>query len=679
MKILVIEDDEIVGDLLTQVLTSQNYAVELAMDGQTGWNLVEAFNYDLILLDILLPKLDGISLCRKIRSAGVQTPILLLTGCSNGHDKAIGLDAGADDYVVKPFDQEELVARIRALLRRGTTNTQPVLEWGDLRLDPSSCEVTYRSHLLALTPKEYALLELFLRNHRRVFSCSMILEHLWSYEEVPGEEAVRTHIKGLRQKLRAAGCPADFIETVYGIGYRLKSQEPGAKETLDQKEIVDKIGQPPKTKNGSPAKHSQAVQSEHPPRHQLKHQAERQLQNQLEYPAANPTDPSNQLAAICEPTRQQQLALINKVWHKFKDRIYEQIGVLEKATLALQYGKLEQSLQQSARQEAHTLAGALGTFGLMAGSQLSRQIESKFQAEYPLSREDGAQLQQWVAALQREVRQAAQSSSSTQVDERPLLLVIDSDYAFAEGLMITASSWGFRVEMAANLTRAQDRIYLEPPSAVLLDPTTFSTIAESQHLLNELQKHIPPVPVIICTAQADLSDRLNILHLGEHTFIEKPASPIQILTVVKQVLQQAERTKATVMVVDDDPSILAALRSLLEPWGLKIVTLDDPQQFWSVLEAASPDLLILDIEMPHINGIELCQIVRRDSRWSDLPVLILTAHTDAETINQTFTVGTDDFVSKPLVGSELVTRVINRLERIKLLRRRYTGHSETSN
>src|SRR5207237_4153528 len=133
--------------------------------------------------------------------SGRQVPILLLTGCDSSHEKAIGLDAGADDYVVKPFDQEELVARVRALLRRGGATSQPVLECGNLRLDPSSCEVTYGQDLLSLTPKEYALLELFLRNSRRVFSCGMILEHLWSYADTPGEDAVRTQIKGSRLKL----------------------------------------------------------------------------------------------------------------------------------------------------------------------------------------------------------------------------------------------------------------------------------------------------------------------------------------------------------------------------------------------------------------------------------------------------------------------------------------------
>lgn len=221
MKILIVEDDQYVAKALSLILTNRNYVIEIAADGEEAWAFIKLFDYDLIILDISLPKLDGISLCRLIRSDGLQTPIMLLTALNCPHEKAIGLDAGADDYIVKPFDQEELTARVRALLRRGKIKSLPVLKWGNLQLDPKRYEVTYNQKLISLTPKEYALLELFLRNTHIVFNCSMILDHLWSYEDAPTEEAVRTHIKGLRMKLKAAGVPSNTIETVYGIGYRL--------------------------------------------------------------------------------------------------------------------------------------------------------------------------------------------------------------------------------------------------------------------------------------------------------------------------------------------------------------------------------------------------------------------------------------------------------------------------
>jgi len=190
MKILVVEDDRLTAEALVATLSNHNYTIEVASDGEAGWELAAAFAYDLILLDVTLPKLDGISLCQRLRSRGYQMPILLLTARNSSHDKAIGLDAGADDYVVKPFEPEELAARIRALLRRNQTTAQSVLEWGELRLDPGSCEVTYAAKPVSLTAKEYALLEMFIRNSRRVFSCGAILENLWSFEEIPSDEAV---------------------------------------------------------------------------------------------------------------------------------------------------------------------------------------------------------------------------------------------------------------------------------------------------------------------------------------------------------------------------------------------------------------------------------------------------------------------------------------------------------
>lgn len=222
MKLLLVEDDERVTEALIEYLTDQHYSIDAAHDGEMGLQMAERFNYKLILLDIMLPKLDGITICKRLREKGYNTPILILTAKDTRTDKILGLDAGADDYVVKPFDLEVLSARIRSLLRRWGESLPPVLQWENLQLDPTSCQVTYQGQLLSLTPKEYRLLELFLRNGRRVFSRSAILDLLWSWEEIPTEATVKTHIKSLRSKLKAVGAPGNLIETVYGLGYRLK-------------------------------------------------------------------------------------------------------------------------------------------------------------------------------------------------------------------------------------------------------------------------------------------------------------------------------------------------------------------------------------------------------------------------------------------------------------------------
>jgi two-component system OmpR family response regulator len=221
MRILLVEDDLRLAETLAEALSDQLYTVDIAANGLLAWDYVKNLDYDLVLLDVMLPGLDGITLCQQLRSQGYLMPILMITARDTVSDKITGLDAGADDYIVKPVDLGELLARIRALLRRGGTTSQPILEWGAIKLDPSTYEVSYANKNLSLTRKEYSILELLLRNGRRVLSRSVIIDHIWKLESPPEEETVKVHIRSLRQKLRAVGAPDDFIETLHGVGYRL--------------------------------------------------------------------------------------------------------------------------------------------------------------------------------------------------------------------------------------------------------------------------------------------------------------------------------------------------------------------------------------------------------------------------------------------------------------------------
>lgn len=222
MRILFVEDDLRLAETLAEALTDQRYVVDIVSDGEAAWNQAKILDYDLMVLDVMLPELDGVRLCQRLRSHGYSMPVLFLSACDTIADKITGLDAGADDYLVKPVDLQELFARIRALLRRGNSSSPPILAWGSIRLDPSTYEVYCGDKLLHLTPKEYGLLELLMRNGRRVLSRSVIMEHVWSLEAPPEEYTIKVHIRTLRQKLRTAGSPEDLIETVHGLGYRLK-------------------------------------------------------------------------------------------------------------------------------------------------------------------------------------------------------------------------------------------------------------------------------------------------------------------------------------------------------------------------------------------------------------------------------------------------------------------------
>lgn len=783
MRILLVEDDEAIAQVLVSTLKNQNYLVDVATDGEEGWELVEGCVYDLIVLDVGLPKIDGITLCRRMRTQGYQMPILLLTARDSTQDKVMGLDAGADDYLVKPCEPQELAARIRALLRRGDSALPPVLEWGDLKVNPNTFEVTYDSKPVNLTPTEYRLLELFLRNNTRVYSRSAILDHLWSFEDPPGEETIRAHIKGLRQKLKGAGAPGDLIETVYGLGYRLKQLPKtnevtptihkillaGLPDSLGEwlvnrfehisveisytgEETIQKLAtdkwslliiyeglREPSVSEVFRLANKKKLLSKIPViigQNNLNQSDDRLIINQIKklsnssvinFHINPPIERENLAIEIAEilkielprvplnenkslttapvgglstsekkEGKDQQLfqadihkankAAIAEVWERFKDRIGHRITVLEQAAIALRGGILDDRLRESATQDAHKLIGSLGTFGFENGSKVAREIEQIFQ-QPKVGREHISTLEQLVQSLRTELENPpnqtnAESGNSLEntvssESERPIsqLLIVDRDRSLTEQLQQEAERWGMQVEIAENISIARQTIAQTRPEMVLLDLaisgepcTSIETAQEGLKLMAELNHHIPPMPVLVFTASGSTEIRLEVAKLGGRAFLQKPLAPAQVMETVIQVRQRAQTPEAKVMVVDDDVAQLAGLRSFLEPWGLKVMGLSNPEKFLEALDSYQPDLLILDVEIPKIDGISLCQVVRNDPRWGGLPVLFLTAHSESQLVHKLFAAGADDYINKPIVGPELVTRILNRLERIQLLR-----------
>ena len=223
MRILLVEDDDRIAKPLAEDLRHQHYVVDWADDGIKGWECAQTNSYDLILLDLMLPRLDGISLCKRLRSAGCNAYLLMLTARDTTSDKVVGLDAGADDYLVKPFELEELTARIRALSRRNPVAQPEGWHYGEWAIDSVAHSISYAGQALTLTPKEYLILECFLKKPTQVFSRSMLMEKIWELEQVSGEDTIKTHIANLRRKLKETGICEEIIETVYGVGYRLSS------------------------------------------------------------------------------------------------------------------------------------------------------------------------------------------------------------------------------------------------------------------------------------------------------------------------------------------------------------------------------------------------------------------------------------------------------------------------
>jgi len=228
MRILVVDDDRAVRESLRRSLTFNGYTVDLAVDGIDALEKASAQRPDALVLDVMMPRLDGLEVCRRLRSTGDDLPILVLTARDSVSERVAGLDAGADDYLPKPFALEELLARLRALLRRRATDSEEISEamhFADLSLDPVTREVSRGERSISLTRTEFSLLEMLMANPRRVLTRSRILEEVWGYDFPTSGNALEVYIGYLRRKTEAEGEPR-LIHTVRGVGYVLRETPP---------------------------------------------------------------------------------------------------------------------------------------------------------------------------------------------------------------------------------------------------------------------------------------------------------------------------------------------------------------------------------------------------------------------------------------------------------------------
>ncbi|MEM8807992.1 MAG: response regulator [Cyanobacteria bacterium P01_G01_bin.38] len=627
MRILLVEDDESVAKALKKVLTDENYVVDVAGDGQAGWHLVSTFNYDLVVLDVMLPKLDGLEFCRRLRDRSYHIPVLLVTALDSSTKKIAGLNAGADDYLTKPFELGELLARVRVLLRRVQTSVLSTLEWGELHLDLNSREVNYGQVCLNLTPKEYGLLELFLRNPSQVFSRGAILDNLWNCSEAPGEDTVTSHIKGLRRKLTKAGAPSDLVKTVYGVGYRLSP--------------VDSPESQPRPILGSEQAPSAAIE-----------------------PAA---------------TQRQTRAALITLWQSVKSQHLERLKILQQATQALQNSDLADDLRQSATRAAHSLTGALGIFGLRSGSDLARSIEQILRSDAPIVADCQQQLSSLVNALETQLSQAlSQLETSKSGRDSPLLVLINNNLHLQQQLAQALQAQGLTVQVALNESdlralRREDAL----PDVVLFNFSLTDIDGAALDRLSKLIHQIPPLLVLVGSEDGSLAIRVKAAQLGSHSFLQGPTLSAMLKEVL-EVRSHLQRSTHKVLAVDDDPQVLEALRALLEPKGLQLVTLNQPLDFWTTLQASSPDLLLLDMEMPDFTGIELCQAVRQAPVWNQLPIIFFTAHSDAGAKTAALRAGANDLVEKSRADSDLLIRLYDQLRRSQLQQAMATLVNESS-
>ncbi|NEP40878.1 MAG: response regulator transcription factor [Okeania sp. SIO2H7] len=465
MRILLTEDDHRLSKQLVRVLTRENYIVDAAFDSKEALELIEIFPYNLLILDIILPGVDGITLCRQLRDRHLKIPILLLTVKNTNEDKVKAFDAGADDYLVKPFNLPELLARIRALLRRNIEQFVTALEWQGLCLNPTSRQVTYQDKKINLTITEYQIIELFLHHKHKLFSCGDIIEHLYFFENPPAESTIRSHIRGLRKKLKNAGCN-EAIATVHGFGYRLKTEE-----------------------------------------------------------------------QIPRLRKEQTKEALVKSWQEFKDSIFLDVAFLEEVAMELKQTSAASIKLSEAIRVAHNLVGILGSLGRHQAALISLEIEN---------------------------------------------LLEDKKGNIGEKL----------VELRGLLTEEY------PPKT---------------------------------------SD------LEESVWYSK------------------------IMAIDEDRNFLSEMQSILEQAKLEVYPVTSLLNFWETLERVSPDLLIVDLKMPDLDGIELCQLIRQKPRYLALPILVISSDFNEENLQQLVTAGADDFMRKSALNLELKYRVLCLLQRFKQL------------
>lgn len=666
MKILVVEDDSSTGEALVAALDPY-YSVEWAIDGQSGLELATQIEFDLILLDVVIPKLDGIHLCQTLRSQQ-QTPIILLTAKDSHDDRLLGFDAGADDYVVKPFDVAELLARVKALVRRGTARAglPSTLTWDAIELDPERNQVNCGGAIVHLTPKEYDLLELFLRYPSQVFSRSTILDRLWTLADSPGEETVSTHIKCIRQKLKKLGS-RDPIETVHGRGYRLR-------EALAVSTVVTGESGAGQSAQLSAQLSAQALAAQTLAAQKLAHRSE------LEVPAA-PIDR--------DQYHQQIVANIAQIWKRSKAKFWDQVAVLDQAAIAFGRDDLSPDLKQQAQHQAHRLAGSLGIFGLMEGSHLARQIEQLLQqglveVSPTTIAELVDQLKQVMTHKNEEIAPeasptpgASDSTSSKSPECRsaqPRLLVIDRSER-GEAIQHQARQWNLTVELVADAVHAPEVIARCLPTAILFNLSDYRSAPKTGLArLREVRDLAPDSPLLVIT-DGGLADRLSVAQVCNCTVLDaalwgasdwepEAVSPDLVVAILALIDRANQPKKPRLLVVDDDPVIIDQLIALLTPLGLEVTGITQTDRLWEILTTAPPQLLILDLEMPDVSGIDLCQVIRQDLRWRELPILFLSAHTDRNLLDQAFTVGADDYISKCIPTDELITRISRRLKRV---------------
>jgi DNA-binding response OmpR family regulator len=685
MRILLVEDNQHLAEQFVDALGDQRYVIDWVGDGQEGWEMLQTVEYDLLLLDVMLPKLDGISLCKRLRAQGKTLPVLLLTARGTSEDKVLGLDSGADDYVVKPVRLDELNARIRALMRRGSTSASTLLEWGPLTLDPSSCQVAYGDRPVNLTPKEYGLLELLLRNPQRVYSRRMILEQLWSLDnDPPGEDTVKAHVKGLRHKLKAFGI-ADLVETVYGIGYRLTTAQPPAAEPrgLPAPEASRRASSAEQAAESSPRRAGQDLP----------------LGSQLDQ-------------HFVQVWQQSQSGFLARI-----DRLQGGLDLLGAAPT--DWATIQQRNLQRA---AERLGSSLGCFGLEQAAelaialaqQLQPAIEMKpasevkpasegFEDSVPLPLPTRLQAMSALIAQLRHLLEGVKADwlaqqliaagtvhraiAPMQLRRNPLVLVVDDDLELTALVNAECQYWGLQTAIASNLDQAQQVMSERNPQAIVIDLASGSESRVWHEWLQTVAQQQPDLPLVIwntcetaiapglhqdgaseqegegTVVQSTWERRVAALRCNASTVLAKPLAPAVVLEHLWPRIAQ-----------HIDPSPVQVLTwgtaHPIPPRYTTCIPRCHPEILWQQLTQTHPQVLLIcdstaapeGVPSPEalaLSPLELCRMLRQDARWSALPIVVLVSAEPTEQAAAWYQAGATAVLDPEISWPELRSRLVS--------------------
>jgi len=600
MQLLLVEDDESLIQLLTPALQAQNYQVVVAHSGDMGKMRAETGAYDVILLDVELPNLDGITICQQLRRQGNFTPIVLLTARNSHTDRVLGLESGADDYIVKPFDLEELLARIHALIRREHRFFQvppTQMTSDDLFIDQLS--------------------DIWERTKETTFSrIQDLFDALQTLEK--GEISEDSRERSQRTAHKLAGSLGTFgFEEGSRIAQRLEktfAEMDNVKTCLDVvRPLILEL-------------------------HQVVIATDAKLQNpKQENPDLSNLDFSN--SNLLNPSLQP------------KDE--DEAG---------KAGSFPAVLSPSS-----IVSTPIALFTNPPTDQYTDQYTNKY-TDKPSDRTSDKQTESPSFLTLSSGSQNLRQRSLDRIQTSEYILLVDNDLEFAQTLAHDAGSWKLSLKIVQSVQETFAALEASFPKVLLLNAELFRNDTDWKSLQNLRQVFPLDTSLIVLSESEGLENRLKALEFNADIFLQKPVTSSQIFASVSRSMNFHAHQRVKIMVVDDDEQVTTLLKTLLKRTNFQVEVLNEPTLFGAALSRIQPDLLVLDVEMPSLDGLRICQMIRQDFQWSWLPILCLTCHDDLQTLQDAFAVGADDFISKPINANGFVNRIVNRWQRSQLYR-----------